>query len=436
MCARKIALLQLAARRCRRRARTRRSRPRRAPAPPRDARRRGRRRARRRRARARSADGSPSAHRTPRRVPRRQRSDAARPTSAAGSPAPGSPGRPPPPRARPPRRGRRRTRRRRGGSGCRSRERAMRSVGSPRGGPWSRLRLGRWMAWLDTSESIVAHWLRAAREALLGEMPILAGGTALFAIFAVVPTLAAAVAIYGLVADPHADRLAPRAASQSVLPPQVVRVRRRSARAPGAAARARELGSRWRSASSSRCSSARGAARALIDSLNRAYRVRERRSPLHKLAGHARDGASARCVGLLLMFGVVVALPGDLRAARTSATTPIVELAALAGPDGRHVLHAARALSLRAVAAAARHRAPPVARRADRDRAARARVVGAVACGSTASPTTTCSTARSAAWSSCCCGSTCRRWRSCVGGFVNAELERHAGAPAPDRSMY
>jgi uncharacterized BrkB/YihY/UPF0761 family membrane protein len=22
------------------------------------------------------------------------------------------------------------------------------------------------------------------------------------------------------------------------------------------------------------------------------------------------------------------------------------------------------------------------------------------------------------------------------GGFVNAELERHAGAPAPDRSMY
>jgi membrane protein len=23
-----------------------------------------------------------------------------------------------------------------------------------------------------------------------------------------------------------------------------------------------------------------------------------------------------------------------------------------------------------------------------------------------------------------------------IGGFVNAELERHAGAPAPDRSMY
>jgi len=23
-----------------------------------------------------------------------------------------------------------------------------------------------------------------------------------------------------------------------------------------------------------------------------------------------------------------------------------------------------------------------------------------------------------------------------IGGFVNAELERHSGAPAPDRSMY
>jgi membrane protein len=44
--------------------------------------------------------------------------------------------------------------------------------------------------------------MRAAHSALLGEMPILAAGTALFAILAVVPMLAAAVAIYGLAADP------------------------------------------------------------------------------------------------------------------------------------------------------------------------------------------------------------------------------------------
>ena len=51
------------------------------------------------------------------------------------------------------------------------------------------------MAWLNTSDAIAAHWLRAGREALLGEMPILAGGTALFAVVSVVPTLAATVAL-------------------------------------------------------------------------------------------------------------------------------------------------------------------------------------------------------------------------------------------------
>src|SRR5512139_4053827 len=76
-------------------------------------------------------------------------------------------------------------------------------------------------AWLNTSDAVVAHWLRAARDALLGEMPILAGGTALFAVFAVVPMLAALVAIYGVVADPsqvnaHIQGL------ESILPAQVM----------------------------------------------------------------------------------------------------------------------------------------------------------------------------------------------------------------------
>ena len=53
-------------------------------------------------------------------------------------------------------------------------------------------RVGRW---LDTSDTVVAHWLRAARDALLGEMPILAGGTALFAIFAVLKIAFAPVAL-------------------------------------------------------------------------------------------------------------------------------------------------------------------------------------------------------------------------------------------------
>src|SRR5882672_5271146 len=60
-----------------------------------------------------------------------------------------------------------------------------------------------WTAWLMNSDSVVARWVRAARDALLGEMSVLAGGTALFAILATVPTLAAVVGVYGLIADPH-----------------------------------------------------------------------------------------------------------------------------------------------------------------------------------------------------------------------------------------
>src|SRR5580765_2919894 len=78
------------------------------------------------------------------------------------------------------------------------------------------------MAWVRTQEAIVVHWLRAARDALLGEMPVLAAGTALFAIIATVPTLAAVVGVYGLVADPYAihDHLR---GLDTVLPLEVVR---------------------------------------------------------------------------------------------------------------------------------------------------------------------------------------------------------------------
>src|SRR5512139_2229991 len=137
-------------------------------------------------------------------------------------------------------------------------------------------------AWLDTSDAVLAHWLRAAREALLGEMPILAGGTALFAIFAVVPMLAALVAIYGVVADPneidtHLKGL------ESILPPQVmtfvVEQLERQARTSS-----RELGLALGVSIAAAMFSARGAARAMIDALNRAYRVREQRKPLAKFA--------------------------------------------------------------------------------------------------------------------------------------------------------
>ncbi|NVB83558.1 MAG: YihY/virulence factor BrkB family protein [Kofleriaceae bacterium] len=175
--------------------------------------------------------------------------------------------------------------------------------------PWRR-----WSTWWRTSEAYTARWLRAAHATLLGEMPILAAGTALFAIIAVVPSLAAAVAIYGLVADPyeihsHLDGL------QHVLPVEVLQfigdqLERQARRSTG------ELGLQLAVSVGLAVVSARGSARALIDSLNRAYRVRELRTPAQKL-GVSLLMAVATLVGLMLMFAVLVVLPAIVSAINT-----------------------------------------------------------------------------------------------------------------------
>lgn len=164
-----------------------------------------------------------------------------------------------------------------------------------------------WVGWVRTSDAPVAHWLRAAHDALLGEMPVLAAGTALFAILATVPTLAAVVGVYGLVADPHEIHGHLRGL-ETVLPSEVVtfvgdQLERQATRSSG------ELGFAVATSIFVAVYSARGAARALISVLNRAYRVRERRRGVHKvLLSIAMAGVTL--VGLMLMFGVVVALPG------------------------------------------------------------------------------------------------------------------------------
>jgi membrane protein len=165
----------------------------------------------------------------------------------------------------------------------------------------------RWQTWVRRSDSAVAHWLRAAHDALLGEMPVLAAGTALFAILATVPTLAAVVGVYGLVADPHQIHGHLRGL-ESVLPVEVVgfigdQLERQAQRSSG------ELGFAVATSILVAVYSARGAARALISVLNRAYRVRERRRTVHKILISIAM-AAVTLVGLMLMFGVVVALPG------------------------------------------------------------------------------------------------------------------------------
>jgi membrane protein len=163
-----------------------------------------------------------------------------------------------------------------------------------------------WSHWWRTSETVLARWLRAAHSALLGEMPILAAGTALFAILAIVPTLAAAVAIFGLVADPlKINTELP--SLQHVLPVEVVgfigdQLQRQASRSNG------ELGLQLVVSVALALFSSRASARALIDALNRAYRVRELRKPLVKL-GLSLSMALATLVGLMVMFAVLVVLP-------------------------------------------------------------------------------------------------------------------------------
>ena len=169
--------------------------------------------------------------------------------------------------------------------------------------------LRQWRAWVRTSEHAVAHWLRAARAALLGDTPVLAAGTALFAILATVPTLAAVVGVYGLVADPLKIHRHLRGL-EDVLPPELVtfvgdQLERQARRAHGAisfAIATSVLVAVW---------SARGAARALIAVLNRAYRVRDRRRTLQRILLSLAMSA-VTLVGLMLMLAVVVALPALL----------------------------------------------------------------------------------------------------------------------------
>lgn len=290
--------------------------------------------------------------------------------------------------------------------------------------------LRRWVDWIDTSDAVAARWLRAARDALLGEMPVLAGGTALFAILATVPTLAAVVGVYGLVADPHAIHGHLRGLT-TVLPPEVVtfvgdQLEQQATRSSG------ELGIAVVTSFIVAVYSARGAARALIAALNRAYRVRDRRRAVHKILLSVAM-AAVTLVGLMLMFGIVVALPG---------------IVALLHLQGYGLVRWLRWPSLMAIlygALVLLYRYGP----SPRPMVERHLWPGAL----TATLLLMLVSLALSQWVERVShyelfygafGSiiVVVLWfylstiALVLGGFLNAELERHAGAPAPDRSMY
>jgi membrane protein len=288
----------------------------------------------------------------------------------------------------------------------------------------------RWASWYHTSESTLARWLRAAREALLGEMPVLAAGTALFAMFAVVPTLAAIVAVYSVAADPH-DINAHLRGLETVLPQNVVAFAtsqlesqaQRSSRDLGFALVVSILAAVW---------AARGAARALVASLNRAYRVRERRGPFARL-GLTIAMSAATLIGLLVMFAIVIALPA-LFAVLGLDRLDLVRW--LRWPALMSIVHASLLLL---------YRYAPSPRPLDERHLWPGALLGTVllVAASWGLSLWVDRIANYNLWYGTF-GSVVvvMLWfylstiTIVIGGFVNAELERHSGAPQPDRSMY
>jgi membrane protein len=281
-------------------------------------------------------------------------------------------------------------------------------------------------------DTVLGTWLRAAHAALLGNMPVLAAGTALFAILATVPALGAVVSIYGLAADPHQIESHLRGLD-TVLPRAVVdflisELGRQASRSTG------ELSATIITSGVLALYSARGAANALIDGLNTAYRVRERRRPLRRILT-SLGLAAATIVGLMVLATVVVALPGFLALFRI-------------GGDGERLANALRWPILFAATFAgqlALYRVAPSPREMTRRHTWPGALVGTslwvlvsaglsmwvdrvadyqVFYGAFASVIVT------------------LLWfyvsvlAILIGGFVNAELERRDGAPQPSASIY
>lgn len=158
----------------------------------------------------------------------------------------------------------------------------------------------------DPRGSRFFHWLYAARGALLGEGPVLAAGTALFAILATVPTLAGVVSLYGLIFDARTieahfaglERVLPRAVAEFA----ISQLQRQASQSDG------QLSFAIVSSLVVAVYSARSAAGALIEALNQAYRVRDDRRTLPKIA-LTLGIAAATLFGVVITLVLLVALP-------------------------------------------------------------------------------------------------------------------------------
>ena len=288
----------------------------------------------------------------------------------------------------------------------------------------------RWQQWLSTSDVNLARWLRAARDSLLGEMPVLAAGTALFAIIATVPALAAVVAIYGIAVDPNEIERHLKGLD-TVMPAQVVEFvsgqLQRIARSSHDA-----LGLQIAGSLAAAMISARSSARSLIVSLNRAYRVRELRSPARKLLMTLSMGA-VTLLGLVVMFAILIALP---------------TLVAAVGLKGYHLVRILRwplMLALVLVTLVLMYRFAPSPRPLSKRHiwpGAGIATTLLIIVSWALSLWVDHIASYDAVYGTFGSLIVIMLWfylstiALVIGGFVNGELEREHGAPAPDRSMY
>lgn len=166
-------------------------------------------------------------------------------------------------------------------------------------------------AWFATSEALLPNLFRAVKRGMTGEMPVLAGGTALFALIGMIPVLSAVVSLYGLIVDP--SRIGLRISKlDAVLPTQVIdfaiaqltRMVETSHNVLGV----QLLGSLVAAAVASR-----SASRSLMIALDRAYRLADVRKGWRRQAATLATGGIA-LAGMLAMFMVLGALPLIVRA--------------------------------------------------------------------------------------------------------------------------
>jgi len=170
-------------------------------------------------------------------------------------------------------------------------------------------------AWLATSEALLPNLFRAVKRGMTGEMPVLAGGTALFALIGMIPVLSASVSLYGLIVDP--SRIGRRISKlDAVLPTQVIDFAiaqlTRMVETSNSVLGVQLLGSVVFAAVASR-----SASRSLIIALDRAYRIVDVRKGWRRQGATFATGGIA-LAGMLAMFVVLGALPLIVRAVNLS----------------------------------------------------------------------------------------------------------------------